>query len=355
MLVMLYLTVGIYRMGRVKGESKTQETFSIIVAARNEERNILTLLKSLEEQSYPKELFEVIIANDRSSDNTASLITEYAKNSTLNIKLVTIKEGGTVTGKKAAVTKAIEKSTNNILLFTDADCVVGKSWIASFNKAYDKNTDYILAYTHVKFEGNRVADKLKTLEAILYRAIACAGLGNKTPITASASNMSYRKRVYLQSDGFDKYKSVRSGDDDLQLFNLWRNIDSARYLFSKESMVFTNEKPDLDAHINLKTRRASKFRYYPLPLKLFSFGMFIYFIFFISSVVITFINLYLTWLFLLLFVTKVISELIFLGYFCTKIDKLKYLKYYFLFTVIYVLEFFIFSIKGTVGKYKWKN
>jgi len=39
--------------------SKTQ--ISVIIAARNEEKNIGSLLQALQKQSYPKELFEVIV------------------------------------------------------------------------------------------------------------------------------------------------------------------------------------------------------------------------------------------------------------------------------------------------------
>ena len=50
---------------------------SIIVACRNEEDNILHLLKSLSNQTYPKENTEIIIIDDHSEDNTRKIIAEY--------------------------------------------------------------------------------------------------------------------------------------------------------------------------------------------------------------------------------------------------------------------------------------
>src|SRR3972149_727912 len=56
-----------------------QCSFSIIVAARNEERTIDALLSSLVNQQYPQEKFEIVIANDRSTDATQSIAEKYAR------------------------------------------------------------------------------------------------------------------------------------------------------------------------------------------------------------------------------------------------------------------------------------
>ena len=55
-------------------------TISVIIAARNEEKNIPYLLNDLINQSIDKNKFEVIISNDRSTDKTKAIIDQYAKN-----------------------------------------------------------------------------------------------------------------------------------------------------------------------------------------------------------------------------------------------------------------------------------
>ena len=59
--------------------------FTIIVPVRNEAKNILELLESLEKQTYPKLYFEVIIANDSSNDNTVEIIENFKKNNCINL------------------------------------------------------------------------------------------------------------------------------------------------------------------------------------------------------------------------------------------------------------------------------
>ena len=58
---------------------------SIIVAARNEEQCIGRLLEALLQQTYPKELFEIIIVDDFSTDATANVVRSFSTN---QIKLI---------------------------------------------------------------------------------------------------------------------------------------------------------------------------------------------------------------------------------------------------------------------------
>lgn len=351
-----FLIIGLLRITPKSRINSTQEkNISVIIAARNEEKNVFNLLKSLEKQTYSHDLFEVIIVDDRSFDNTHQLICDYKKTTKLNITLLQIPEKGKRNGKKYAIAKGIESASYDILLFTDSDCIANPEWIETFAKAYDEDTDYVLAYTHVKFNKKTLFNRLKTFEAILYRVIAASGLGNGTAMTASASNMSYRKSVYLKANGFGRYKNIKSGDDDLQLFNLWVHLRKKKYLFTPKASVITMEKETLQSHINLDTRRASKFKYYPLALKLFSVLVFFYYIYFIIfSICLPFNSAYLT-SFLILFGVRIISELFMMSYFCLKIKKKKYIIYYFIFTLLYAMTFLVFALRGAIMKYKWKN
>jgi cellulose synthase/poly-beta-1,6-N-acetylglucosamine synthase-like glycosyltransferase len=58
-------------------EKQASVFISVIIAARNEEKNIHSLLQSLQNQRYPKALYEVIIIDDHSSDGTWSMLQTY--------------------------------------------------------------------------------------------------------------------------------------------------------------------------------------------------------------------------------------------------------------------------------------
>src|SRR5580658_2251141 len=50
---------------------------SVLIPARNEEKNIVDCLRSLAQQNYPKDRFEVIVLDDHSTDDTAAAVNAF--------------------------------------------------------------------------------------------------------------------------------------------------------------------------------------------------------------------------------------------------------------------------------------
>ena len=107
------------RIPRSNGDTSNLPSVSIIVPARDEEKNIRRCLTSLAEQEYDK--LEIIAVDDRSSDQTKNIIVEMATNSS-HIKLVEVSElpEGWI-GKCNALHVGARNATGDWLLFTDAD------------------------------------------------------------------------------------------------------------------------------------------------------------------------------------------------------------------------------------------
>ena len=103
---------------------------TIVIAARNEENNLPSLLDDLVNQKIDKNKFEVIVANDRSVDNTEEIINEYS-NKYKFIKAIHIIKKAEMAPKKYALENAIKKSKGEIILATDADCRVSNDWATS--------------------------------------------------------------------------------------------------------------------------------------------------------------------------------------------------------------------------------
>ena len=110
---------------------------SVVIAARNEEKNISHLLDDLIEQTIDKNNFEVIVSNDRSEDKTEKIISEYSKQYEY-IKSFHIKRKNEMASKKYALEQAIKKSKGEIILATDADCRVPKHWATSMATLVNK-------------------------------------------------------------------------------------------------------------------------------------------------------------------------------------------------------------------------
>jgi uncharacterized membrane protein (UPF0136 family) len=95
---------------------------SIIVAARNEERNIREALHSLLVLDYPD--YELIVVDDRSEDSTGLILDEMARgHDRLKVIHVDSLPSGWL-GKTHALWIGSRRATGELLLFTDADIVM---------------------------------------------------------------------------------------------------------------------------------------------------------------------------------------------------------------------------------------
>lgn len=102
---------------------------SVMVPARNEERNIRRCVDSLLAQTYPN--FEVIVLNDRSTDLTGSILTEIARRD----DRLHILQGAELppgwAGKSHALDQASQAARGEWFLFVDADTFVAPAALAS--------------------------------------------------------------------------------------------------------------------------------------------------------------------------------------------------------------------------------
>ena len=94
-------------------------TLSVIIPACNEEESIEQTIRQLISQDYPS--LEVIVVNDRSTDNTGAVLKKM-KSQYSQLKVITINDlPPNWLGKNHAIYIGAKESTGEWLLFTDAD------------------------------------------------------------------------------------------------------------------------------------------------------------------------------------------------------------------------------------------
>ena len=127
-LLILYYLHGLKGIPAYEAPNKNlnpKTKISIIIPSRNEEQNIKACLNSIVNQSYPKHLFEVLVVDDFSTDNTAPIILDYTSQ---NVKLISLKnfvsDGEINAYKKKAIEIAIQHSTGDLIVTTDRKSVV---------------------------------------------------------------------------------------------------------------------------------------------------------------------------------------------------------------------------------------
>jgi cellulose synthase/poly-beta-1,6-N-acetylglucosamine synthase-like glycosyltransferase len=120
-------------------------TLSIIIPARNEEENIENCLQSILQNNYTAHLFEIIVVDDHSEDNTANIVKEYEQQ---NVKLILLKDFVTDkinSYKKKAIEVAIAQASGALIITTDADCIVPATWLQTIATFYEEKKPAFIA------------------------------------------------------------------------------------------------------------------------------------------------------------------------------------------------------------------
>jgi len=209
---------------------------SIIIAARNEEQNLMEFLPKIFEQDYPE--FEIIVVNDRSWDKSIDVLQAFALTHN-NLHLVEIpdheKDGF---AKKFAITLGIKAAKHELLVFIDADCYPNsKNWLKEMASRHTGSKNLILgASPYLREKGllNKVIRFDTAQIAVQYLSLAKAGI----PYMGVGRNLSYTREVYNSVRGFKSHYHIPSGDDDL-FVNQAGTKKNTTVVFSEEAITFS--------------------------------------------------------------------------------------------------------------------
>lgn len=102
----------------LRGKGRVRVSF--IIPAFNEESAIEQKLLNLMELDYPRELTEILVGSDGSTDHTEEIVRKYAPE---GVQLVA---HPVQRGKSAVQNDLVTRSSGKILVFTDADCLLGR-------------------------------------------------------------------------------------------------------------------------------------------------------------------------------------------------------------------------------------
>lgn len=106
---------------------------SIIIPTFKDWGRLSFCLNSLSKQSYPQDLFEVIIVNNYVADKVPDSFIIPA-----NCKIITEEKPGSYAARNLGILHAM----GAIIGFTDSDCIPDKDWINNAVNAFKRNPDY---------------------------------------------------------------------------------------------------------------------------------------------------------------------------------------------------------------------
>lgn len=189
------------------GSTAERPLVSIIVPACNEEKNIARSLLSLLAQEYKN--LEIIVVNDRSTDNTLQVLNTIKKRFPRLIvhEITELPEGWM--GKSHALFSGALLASGTYLVFTDADVVMEKTTIArSVAYMMDNNLDHLTLVfknmTHGWLLNSLILDSAIGL-MVLFRPWLAKTKGTRWYVGIGAFNM-VRRPVYIAIDGHQTFK-----------------------------------------------------------------------------------------------------------------------------------------------------
>ncbi|MEH6659386.1 MAG: glycosyltransferase [Leeuwenhoekiella marinoflava] len=270
---------------------------SVLVCAKNEEKNLLVLIPKLLTQDYPQ--FQIILINDHSEDQTLQIMQGFtAQNS--SIKIVDLKQE---TGKKAGITKGIQQAQYEHLLFTDADCLPqSKHWISEMAAQFSNEKQIILGYSGYSKIANSWLNKVIRFETLLTAMQYFAYAKNKNTYMGVGRNLAYTKTLFLKNNGFANHAHLKPGDDDL-FVNQNATKTNVTLCSDPSSFTISNPKKSWKEWFYQKRRHTSVSHHYKLKhqLQLGAFYVSQFLFFFLFLILVLFNQQYVLALSLFLF------------------------------------------------------
>jgi cellulose synthase/poly-beta-1,6-N-acetylglucosamine synthase-like glycosyltransferase len=345
---------------------------SVIIPARNEAQNMGSCLQSLIKQSYPGELFEVLVVDDHSTDDTAAIVTSF---NVSNIKLLALKDLVAVNGfnsyKKKAIEIAITRSTGELIVTTDADCIVPPTWLQTIAAFYEEKKPSFIVMPVAIHRSNKFIEIFQALDFMTLQGITGASVNKKFHSMCNGANLAYTKKVFIAVDGFAGIDTIASGDDMLLMHKIFKQ-DPAGVLFlrSKEVIVQTQPVNSIKDFFSQRIRWASKADHYD-DKRIFGVLLIVYLFnllllalpvisifsnnkFSIHIYPVTVVGALMDW-WLFLLITKTIIELFFLYPVAKFFNKRKLLWLFPLMQPFHILYTVIAGWLGKFGSYKWKG
>lgn len=359
LVTLVFLISGFLRIKNEPGNQRLK--ISVVVAARNEERHLESCLTALLNQTYPKNLTQFIVVNDRSTDKTAEIINRFQETASLHRgdaseleQIIITKIPSGISPKKHALDCGIKSTTGEVIFTTDADCTPPQEWLAKMSALFREDVGVVFGFVPFEMDDS-LWQKLLALNNLASALVAAGGAGWNIGITCTGRNFAYRKSLFEEINGFQKINHSLSGDDDLLLQTIKKHTKcKVAFSLSPDTAVPSPAAKNLREFIAQRRRHVSAARYYSKPIQagylLFNLANLFLFTFLIFSLLFA-SNLALA---ITLFSMKLILDFYALYLVSARLGKQRLLFIFPVWELFFLIEQTFISPLGFVGKIKWK-
>jgi cellulose synthase/poly-beta-1,6-N-acetylglucosamine synthase-like glycosyltransferase len=253
----IILTLIIFR-GLCKKYERTQDQpkISILIPARNEEEYLPACLTSISELTYPKSLTQIIILDDRSTDETHNIASEFCARFN-HFQLLSVSEDKAgLAGKMNVLNQGLSVVSGEIILVTDADCEVTPSWADKMVAYFTPDTGMVGGITMLSKSNRKesLTAKTQALDWLFLQGVASGSAGSGFPTSILGNNFAFRKQAYLDTGG---YKTIGfSLTEDMVLMRAIQKLHKwqIKYPLELETAIYSQPVKSLRQLIDQRRR-----------------------------------------------------------------------------------------------------
>ena len=336
--------------------------FSIIIPVRNEARNIQNLLNDIACQCFPACQFEVIVIDDASTDQTATIITAVEYSYSLRLFPLEVPENFSGSHKKLAITQAVYKTQykpnmQHIIITTDGDCRVGSGWLQAYADIFTTRKLKFVSGPVTFYDEKALFEQLQTIEFGSLMGTGAASMQAGSPNMCNGANLAFAKAAFEAVDGYAGNMHQPSGDDEFLMRKIFHHYPKeVTFLKDQRAIVHTYAQKSLSTFYQQRRRWAGKWQAHnDIKSMMLAVLIFVFYLSLVAFFLLAVAGGYPWKIFLLQIGIKFLFELLFLGLVLRFLKKPVQLGVILLLQIIYPAYVLFFGLAAHMGSYSWKG
>jgi len=230
---------------------------SVIIAFKNEEKNLPFLLKSISFIGYSVNDFEILFVNDNSNDDSEKIILQSGLK---NFRVIPAKDKK-LPGKKGALEIGIKNAKYDYIAVTDADCQLQPNWLNSISNKFSEGYDLIFGFSPL-VANEKLISLISSYENLRNFILYFSSVELGFPFGATARSLAFKKKVYENVNGYKNTTETLSGDDDLFIRECVKKNFRIGYFLTHNSFVISKSSNSFSDYFKRKKRHLKTSHYY---------------------------------------------------------------------------------------------
>ena len=267
----IFICIGLFKKKTYNIIKNKKNKFAILIAARNEEKVINNLIKSLNKQKYPNALYKIYVILNNCTDNTKDIVLKTNAN---------ILEVNNINSKGEALKYAYNYLSNDnsidAYVIFDADNIVDNNFLNSMNESLNNGYNVVQGFRKTK---NINDNWLSSSYAIMYYIQG---------LFINKARYNLGKSAFLNGTGFMVKKSVidkygfnpKTITEDIE-FTMMCAINNEKIAYNENALFYDEQVVNLKDSIKQRKRwsfgtiKCLKYYFKPLVINIFKNKSFI--------------------------------------------------------------------------------